>query len=200
MTEIFLRSVFADNLILSFFLGVCTFLAVSRRMDTAVGLGIAMVVVQTITVPLNQLIHGGLLVAGAWAWLGLPQVDLSFLKLLAFIGVIAAMVQVLEMVLDRYFPALYRALGIYLPLITVNCAILGGSLFMAERQYNFAQSVVFGFGGGLGWALAIAALAAIRERLRYADVPAGLRGLGVTFIVTGLMSMAFIAFSGLQLP
>ncbi len=200
MTEIFLRSVFADNLILSFFLGVCTFLAVSRRMDTAVGLGIAMVVVQTITVPLNQLIHGGLLVAGAWAWLGLPQVDLSFLKLLAFIGVIAAMVQVLEMVLDRYFPALYRALGIYLPLITVNCAILGGSLFMAERQYNFAQSVVFGFGGGVGWALAIMALAAIRERLRYADVPAGLRGLGVTFIVTGLMSMAFIAFSGLQLP
>lgn len=200
MTELFLRSVFADNLILSFFLGVCTFLAVSRRMDTAVGLGIAMVVVQTITVPLNQLIHGGLLVAGAWAWLGLPQVDLSFLKLLAFIGVIAAMVQVLEMVLDRYFPALYRALGIYLPLITVNCAILGGSLFMAERQYNFAQSVVFGFGGGVGWALAIMALAAIRERLRYADVPAGLRGLGVTFIVTGLMSMAFIAFSGLQLP
>lgn len=200
MTEIFLRSVFTDNLILSFFLGVCTFLAVSRRMDTAVGLGIAMVVVQTITVPLNQLIHGGLLVAGAWAWLGLPQVDLSFLKLLAFIGVIAAMVQVLEMVLDRYFPALYRALGIYLPLITVNCAILGGSLFMAERQYNFAQSVVFGFGGGVGWALAIMALAAIRERLRYADVPAGLRGLGVTFIVTGLMSMAFIAFSGLQLP
>lgn len=200
MTEIFLRSVFADNLILSFFLGVCTFLAVSRRMDTAVGLGIAMVVVQTITVPLNQLIHGGLLVAGAWAWLGLPQVDLSFLKLLAFIGVIAAMVQVLEMVLDRYFPALYRALGIYLPLITVNCAILGGSLFMAERQYDFAQSVVFGFGGGVGWALAIVALAAIRERLRYADVPAGLRGLGVTFIVTGLMSMAFIAFSGLQLP
>ena len=200
MTEIFLRSVFADNLILSFFLGVCTFLAVSRRMDTAVGLGIAMVVVQTITVPLNQLIHGRLLVAGAWAWLGLPQVDLSFLKLLAFIGVIAAMVQVLEMVLDRYFPALYRALGIYLPLITVNCAILGGSLFMAERQYNFAQSVVFGFGGGVGWALAIMALAAIRERLRYADVPAGLRGLGVTFIVTGLMSMAFIAFSGLQLP
>ena len=200
MTEIFLRSVFADNLILSFFLGVCTFLAVSRRMDTAVGLGIAMVVVQTITVPLNQLIHGGLLVAGAWAWLGLPQVDLSFLKLLVFIGVIAAMVQVLEMVLDRYFPALYRALGIYLPLITVNCAILGGSLFMAERQYDFAQSVVFGFGGGVGWALAIVALAAIRERLRYADVPAGLRGLGVTFIVTGLMSMAFIAFSGLQLP
>ena len=198
MTELFLRSVFADNLILSFFLGVCTFLAVSRRVDTAVGLGVAMVVVQTITVPLNQLIHGGLLVAGAWAWLGLPQVDLTFLKLLTFIGVIAAMVQVLEMVLDRYFPALYRALGIYLPLITVNCAILGGSLFMAERQYDFAQSVVFGFGGGVGWALAIMALAAIRERLRYADVPAGLRGLGITFIVTGLMSMAFIAFGGLH--
>jgi Na+-transporting NADH:ubiquinone oxidoreductase subunit E len=200
MTELFLRSVFADNLILSFFLGVCTFLAVSRRVDTAVGLGVAMVVVQTITVPLNQLIHTSALVAGAWAWLGLPEVDLSFLKLLAFIGVIAATVQVLEMVLDRHFPALFRALGIYLPLITVNCAILGGSLFMAERRYDFAQSVVFGLGGGIGWALAIAALAAIRERLRYADVPAGLRGLGVTFIVTGLMSMGFMAFSGVQLP
>ena len=194
MTELFLRSVFADNLILSFFLGVCTFLAVSKRLDTAVGLGIAMIVVQTITVPLNQLLHTGLLVAGAWAWLGLPEVDLSFLKLLAFIGVIAATVQVLEMVLDRHFPALYRALGIYLPLITVNCAILGGSLFMVERRYDFAQSVVFGVGGGIGWALAIVALAAIRERLRYADVPAGLRGLGIAFIVTGLMSMGFMAF------
>ncbi len=200
MTELFLRSVFADNLILSFFLGVCTFLAVSKRLDTAVGLGIAMVVVQTITVPLNQLLHTGLLVTGAWAWLGLPQVDLSFLRLLAFIGVIAATVQVLEMVLDRHFPALYRALGIYLPLITVNCAILGGSLFMAERRYDFVHSVVFGVGGGIGWALAIVALAAIRERLRYADVPAGLRGLGITFIVTGLMSMGFMAFGTVQQP
>lgn len=199
MTEIFLRSLFADNLILSFFLGVCTFLAVSRRMDTAVGLGIAMVVVQTVTVPLNQLIQAHLLSAGAWAWLGLPDVDLGFLKLIAFIGVIAATVQVLEMVLDRHVPALYRALGIYLPLITVNCAILGGSLFMAERRYDLAQSLVFGLGGGIGWALALVALAAIRERLRYADVPPGLRGLGISFIVTGLMSMGFMAF-GQVLP
>ncbi|MFZ2652957.1 MAG: Rnf-Nqr domain containing protein, partial [Burkholderiaceae bacterium] len=160
MTDIFLRSLFADNLILSFFLGVCTFLAVSRSMQTAVGLGIAMIVVQAVTVPLNQLIHQHLLTPGAWAWLGLGDVDLGFLKLIAFIGVIAATVQVLEMVLDRHVPALYRALGIYLPLITVNCAILGGSLFMAERRYDFAQSVVFGLGGGIGWALAIAALAA----------------------------------------
>lgn len=199
MTELFLRSLFADNLILSFFLGVCTFLAVSRRMETAVGLGIAMVVVQTVTVPLNQLIHAHLLSVGAWGWLGLADVDLGFLKLIAFIGVIAATVQVLEMVLDRHVPALYRALGIYLPLITVNCAILGGSLFMAERRYDFAHSVVFGLGGGIGWALAIVALAAIRERLRYADIPQGLRGLGIGFIVTGLMSMGFMAFGGMQL-
>lgn len=198
MTEIFLRSVFADNLILSFFLGVCTFLAVSRRLETAVGLGIAMVVVQTVTVPLNYLIHSRLLSAGAWAWIGLPEVDLGFLKLIAFIGVIAATVQVLEMVLDRHVPVLYRALGIYLPLITVNCAILGASLFMVERRYDFAQSLVFGVGSGIGWALAIAALAAIRERLRYADIPKGLRGLGVSFIVTGLMSMGFMAFGGVK--
>jgi len=200
MSEILLRSVFADNLILSFFLGVCTFLAVSRRLETAIGLGIAMIVVQTVTVPLNQLIHQHLLIAGAWAWLGLPEVDLGFLKLIAFIAVIAATVQVLEMVLDRHVPLLYRALGIYLPLITVNCAILGASLFMAERRYDLAQSVVFGLGSGVGWALAIAALAAIRERLRYADIPAGLRGLGVSFIVTGLMSMGFMAFGGMKLP
>ena len=198
MTDLFLRSVFADNLILSFFLGVCTFLAVSRRMETAVGLGIAMVVVQTVTVPLNQLIQTHLLSAGSWAWLGLPDVDLGFLKLMAFIGVIAATVQVLEMVLDRHVPKLYRALGIYLPLITVNCAILGGSLFMAERRYGLGQSVVFALGSGIGWALAIMALAAIRERLRYADVPQGLRGLGISFIVTGLMSMGFMAFGGIQ--
>ena len=200
MTDLLLTAVFADNLILSFFLGVCTFLAVSKTVETAVGLGIAVIVVLTITTPLNYLIFTYLLSDGAWAWAGLPEVDLTFLRLIAFIGVIAAMVQILEMTLDRYVPALYRALGIFLPLITVNCAILAGSLFMVERNYDFAESVVFGFGAGLGWALAIAALAAIRERLRYADVPPGLRGLGITFVVTGLMSMGFTAFGGLSLP
>lgn len=200
MTDLLLTAVFADNLILSFFLGVCTFLAVSRTVETAFGLGVAVVVVLTITTPLNYLIFRYFLADGAWDWAGLGEVDLSFLKLIAFIGVIAAMVQILEMTLDRYAPALYRALGIYLPLITVNCAILAGSLFMVERQYDLGQSLVFGFGSGLGWALAIVALAAIRERLRYADVPAGLRGLGITFIVTGLMSMGFTAFAGLSLP
>ncbi|MDP1731717.1 MAG: NADH:ubiquinone reductase (Na(+)-transporting) subunit E [Devosia sp.] len=200
MTELFLRSVFSENLALSFFLGICTFLAVSKRVETAVGLGIALIVVQTVTVPVNYLIFSYLLDDGAWGWLGLVDVDLRFLKLIAFIGVIAAMVQVLEMVLDRHVPTLYRALGIYLPLITVNCAILGGSLFMVERNYDFAQSVVFGLGSGVGWALAIAALAAIRERLEYADIPAGLRGLGMAFIVTGLMSMGFTAFGGVHLP
>ncbi|MBB4052141.1 Na+-transporting NADH:ubiquinone oxidoreductase subunit E [Devosia subaequoris] len=199
MIDLFVRSIFADNLILSFFLGVCTFLAVSKRLDTAVGLGIAVIVVQTITVPLNYLILWRLLAPNAWDWLGLGGVDLTFLSLIAFIGVIAAVVQILEMVLDRFVPALYRALGIFLPLITVNCAILGGSLFMAQRDYNFAESVVFGLGGGIGWALAIMGLAAIRERLNYADIPAGLRGLGMAFIVTGLMSMGFTAFSGVQL-
>lgn len=200
MIELFLRSIFADNLILSFFLGVCTFLAVSQRVETAVGLGIALIVVQTISVPLNYLIYAYLLSAGAWSWLGLPDVDLSFLRLIAFIGVIAAMVQVLEMVLDRHVPTLHRAMGIYLPLITVNCAILGGSLFMAERRYGFGEAFVFGLGSGIGWALAIAALAAIRQRLAYADVPEGLRGLGMAFIVTGLMSMGFTAFGVVQLP
>lgn len=199
MIDLFLRSIFADNLILSFFLGVCTFLAVSKRLETAFGLGIALIVVQTITVPLNHLILARLLEPGAWSWLGLGDVDLTFLSLIAFIGVIAATVQILELVLDRFVPTLYRALGIYLPLITVNCAILGGSLFMAERDYSFSESVVFGFGGGIGWALAIMGLAAIRERLNYADVPAGLRGLGMAFIVTGLMSMGFTAFAGVQL-
>lgn len=200
MTGLFLTAVFADNLILSFFLGVCTFLAVSKTVETAFGLGVAVVAVLTITTPLNHLIFRYLLADGAWGWAGLGDVDLSFLKLIAFIGVIAAMVQILEMALDRYMPALYRALGIYLPLITVNCAILGGSLFMVERDYDLAESAVFGFGSGLGWALAIVALAAIRERLKYADVPPGLRGLGITFIVTGLMSMGFTAFGGLTLP
>ena len=200
MTDLFLQAVFADNLILSFFLGVCTFLATSKTVETAAGLGLAVIVVLGLTTPINNLIFNGLLADGAWAWAGLGDVDLSFLRLIAFIGVIAAMVQILEMALYRFVPALYRALGIFLPLITVNCAILGGSLFMVERQYSFTESVVFGFGSGAGWALAIVALAAIRERLKYADVPAGLRGLGITFIVTGLMSMGFTAFGGLSLP
>jgi Na+-transporting NADH:ubiquinone oxidoreductase subunit E len=200
MTELFLRAVFADNMILSLFLGMCTFLAVSRSVETALGLGAAVIVVMTVTVPVNQLILTRLLSEGAWTWAGLPDVDLSFLRLIAFIGVIAAMVQVLEMALDRFAPGLYRALGIFLPLITVNCAILAGSLFMAERSYTLTESTVFGFGAGLGWALAIAALAAIRERLAYADVPKGLQGLGITFVVTGLMSMGFTAFGSLAAP
>ncbi|MCO4843004.1 MAG: NADH:ubiquinone reductase (Na(+)-transporting) subunit E [Yoonia sp.] len=200
MIEIFLRSVFQENLALTFFLGVCTFLAVSKRVETALGLGAAMIVVQSLTVPINHLIFQGLLVEGAWAWVGLPEIDLTYLKLISFIGVIAATVQILEMTLDRYAPALHRSLGVFLPLITVNCAILGGSLFMVERRYDLPESLVYGIGSGVGWALAIVAFAAIRERLRYADVPEGLRGLGVAFIVTGLMSMGFSAFVGVSLP
>lgn len=196
MIDLFLRSIFAENLALSFFLGMCTFLAISKRVETALGLGVALIVVQTITVPLNYLIFAYLLRPETWAALGLGAIDLTFLNLIAFIGVIAAMVQILEMVLDRFVPALYRALGIYLPLITVNCAILGGSLFMVERGYDFPESVVFGIGGGVGWALAIVALAAIRERMNYAHIPAGLRGLGMAFILTGLLSMGFTAFAG----
>ena len=196
MSELLIRAIFAENLALAYFLGVCTFLAVSQRFETAVGLGLAVIAVQTITVPVNNVIFNGLLIDGAWDWLGLPGVDLSFLKLIAFIGVIAAMVQILEMTLDRYVPALYRALGIFLPLITVNCAILGGSLFMVERQYGFGESVVYGFGSGTGWALAIVTFAAIRERLKYSDMPQGLRGLGSAFLVTGLMSLGFAAFAG----
>lgn len=197
--SLFVRSVFVENLALAFFLGMCTFLAVSKKIATAIGLGAAVIVVQTITVPTNNLIYNFLLRDGAWAWAGFPEVDLSFLGLISYIGVIAAMVQILEMTLDRYFPALYNALGIFLPLITVNCAILGGSLFMVERDYNFSESVVFGFGTGFGWALAITALAGIREKLKYSDVPDGLQGLGITFITAGLMSLGFMAFSGIQL-
>lgn len=196
MSDLLLAAIFQENLALSFFLGVCTFLAVSERFETAVGLGIAVVAVQTLTVPLNNLIFNGLLVEGAWGFLGLPEMDLTYLKLIAFIGVIAAFVQVLEMVLDRYVPVLYNALGVFLPLITVNCAILGGSLFMVERQYDFGESIVYGFGSGFGWALAVIAFAAIRERLKYANIPAGLQGLGIAFIVTGLMSLGFSAFAG----
>jgi Na+-transporting NADH:ubiquinone oxidoreductase subunit E len=197
--SLFIRAVFVENIALAFFLGMCTFLAVSQRVETALGLGIAVVVVQTITVPANNLLNHYLLQDGALAWAGLPDVDLSFLGLITYIGVIAAMVQILEMALDKFFPALYNALGIFLPLITVNCAILGGSLFMVERNYDFAESVVFGLGSGLGFALAIVALAGIREKLKYSDVPDGLQGLGITFITAGLMSMAFMAFSGIQL-
>jgi Na+-transporting NADH:ubiquinone oxidoreductase subunit E len=193
------KAVFVENLALAFFLGMCTFLAVSKKIETALGLGIAVVVVQTITVPVNSLIHQHLLQQGALAWLGLPELDLSFLGLITYIGVIAAMVQMLEMLLDRYFPALYQALGIFLPLITVNCAILGGSLFMVERGYNLTESTVYGFGTGVGWALALVLLAGIREKLKYSDVPNGLQGLGITFMTTGLMAMAFMSFSGIQL-
>ncbi len=200
MIELFLTAIFAENLILVFFLGMCTFLAVSQRVETAAGLGVAVIVVQTITVPVNHLIFQGFLIEGAWSWLGLPEVDLTYLRLIAFIGVIAAMVQILEMTLDRFAPALYRALGIFLPLITVNCAILGGSLFMVERDYTLAESAVYGVGSGVGWALAILLFAAIRERLRYSDMPEGLQGLGSAFLVAGLMSLGFSAFAGLGTP
>ena len=198
MIELLFKSVFEENLALSFFLGMCTFLAVSKRVDTALGLGLALIVVQSLSVPLNYLIQQWLLVEGAWAWIGLHEVDLSYLKLIVFIGVIAAMVQILEMTLDRYAPVLHRNLGIFLPLITVNCAILGGSLFMVERRYDLGQSVAYGFGSGVGWALAIVAFAAIRERLRYSDLPTGLNGLGIAFIVTGLMSLGFSALAGVR--
>jgi Na+-transporting NADH:ubiquinone oxidoreductase subunit E len=197
--SLLIRSIFIENIALAFFLGMCTFLAVSKKVDTAIGLGIAVIVVQTITVPANNLIYQYLLKEGALSWLGLSETDLTFIGLICYIGVIAAMVQILEMVLDRYVPALYNALGVFLPLITVNCAILGGSLFMVERDYNFTESIVFGFGSGAGWALALVALAGIREKMKYADVPPGLRGLGITFMIAGLMAMAFMAFSGIQL-
>jgi Na+-transporting NADH:ubiquinone oxidoreductase subunit E len=197
--SLFVRSIFVENLALSFFLGMCTFLAISKRIETAIGLGAAVIVVQAITVPANNLIFQYLLRDGALAWAGLPDVDLSFLGLISYIGVIAAIVQILEMLLDRYFSSLYNALGIFLPLITVNCAILAGSLFMVERSYSFGESVVFGFGSGIGWALALVGLASIREKLKYSDVPAGLQGLGITFIIGGLMSMVFMSFSGIQL-
>ncbi|MBQ79876.1 MAG: NADH:ubiquinone reductase (Na(+)-transporting) subunit E [Planctomycetaceae bacterium] len=197
--SIIIKAMFIENLALSFFLGMCTFLAVSKNVKTAVGLGIAVVAIQSITVPANNLIYRYFLKDGALSWAGIPESNLEFLGLISYIGVIAAMVQILEMTLDKYFPALHSALGIFLPLITVNCAILGGSLFMVERDYNFIQSIEFGVGSGLGWALAIAALAGIREKLKYSDVPPGLRGLGATFMIVGLMAMAFMAFGGIQL-
>ena len=197
--DILVQSIFLENLALAFFLGMCTFLAVSQKVETALGLGIAVVVVQTITVPVNCLLYTYVLKEGALAWAGLPNLSLEFLALISFIGVIAAMVQILEMTLDRFVPSLYNALGIFLPLITVNCAILGGSLFMVERDYTVADSTVFGFGSGVGWALAIVLLAAVREKCRYSDVPKGLCGLGITFITVGLMALAFMCFSGISL-
>lgn len=197
--SLLIKSIFLENMALAFFLGMCTFLAVSKRLETAVGLGIAVIIVQTLTVPFNNLIYRYLLREGALSWLGLGQVDLTFLGLITYIGVIAAMVQILEMILDRFAPKLYHALGIFLPLITVNCVILAGSLFMVERNYTLGESVIFGFGSGTGWALAIMALAGIREKMKYSNVPAGLRGLGITFITAGLMAIAFMLFSGIQL-
>jgi Na+-transporting NADH:ubiquinone oxidoreductase subunit E len=194
-----IKALFVENLALSFFLGMCTFLAISKKVETSFGLGVAVIAVQTITVPINNLLYNYLLKPGALSWAGLPEVDLSFLSLIVFIGMIAAIVQILEMFLDRYVPALYNALGIFLPLITVNCAILGGTLFMMERAYTFPESVVYGLSSGAGWALAIVLLAAIREKLKYSDVPDGLQGLGITFLTSGLIAMAFMAFSGIQL-
>lgn len=199
LLSIFIRTVFIENMALAFFLGMCTFLAISKKISAAFGLGIAVIVVQVITVPVNNLIYTYVLADGALAWAGLPEVDLSFLGLVTYIGVIAALVQILEMFLDKFVPALYNALGVFLPLITVNCAILGSSLFMVERDYNFAESVAFGAGSGVGWALAITALAGIREKMKYSDVPEGLRGLGITFITVGLMSLGFMSFGGIDL-
>ncbi len=194
--DIALTAMLVENLALVFLLGMCTYLAVSKRVETAIGLGIAVVAVQTLTVPLNNAIYQLLLAPGALGWAGLPELDLSFMRLVAFIGVIAATVQILDVVLDRYAPALQQSLGIYLPLLTVNCAILGGTLFMVQRSYTFAESVAYGFGSGTGWAVAIVLFAALRERTRHSDVPAGLEGLGLAFIITGLLAFGFAGLSG----
>jgi Na+-transporting NADH:ubiquinone oxidoreductase subunit E len=199
LIDIFIRAVLIENLALAFFLGMCTFLAVSKQIKTTLGLGVAVIVVESISVPLNNLIYQYLLRDGALAWAGLGHLDFSFLGLITYIGVIAALVQILEMVLSRFLPSLYHAMGIFLPLLTVNCAILGASLFMVQRDYNFAESVAYGFGVGLGWAVAIVALAGLREKMRYSDVPDGLRGLGITFVTAGLMSLAFLGISGIEL-
>ncbi len=199
LVSIFLNSVFVGNILLAYFLGMCSFLAISRNLDTAIGLGCAVTFVLTITAPVNWLVFHYLLAPGAMAWAGFPGVDLSFLKFIIFIAVIAAIVQALEMIIDRYSPPLYMALGVFLPLIAVNCAILGTSLFMVERNYNFIESVVFGLSSGIGWLLAIVTMAGIRQKLRYADVPEGLEGFGISMIIAGLMAMAFMLFSGITL-
>ncbi len=208
--SIFLTAVFIENLALAFFLGMCTFLAISKNVKTALGLGVAVIVIEGITIPANQVIYSLLLKKGALSWinsigiiptgtLDFSTVDISFLSIIIYIGLRSGLYQILEMFLDKYVPVLYNALGIFLPLITVNCAILGGSLFMSERSYNFTESVVYGLGCGIGWALALAALAGIREKLKYSDVPPPLRGLGITFITVGLMALAFMSFGGIQL-
>ena len=199
LLSIAVKAIFVENLALSFFLGMCTFIAVSKKVATAIGLGVSVIIVQAITVPTNNLILTNLLQPGALAWAGLEDVDLTFLGLISYIGVIAAMVQILEMVLDKYFPPLYNALGVFLPLITVNCAILGGSLLMVERDYTLAESATYGVSSGFGWALAIVAMAGVREKLKYSDIPDGLQGLGITFITAGLMSLAFMSFGGIKL-
>ncbi|MCY0985500.1 NADH:ubiquinone reductase (Na(+)-transporting) subunit E [Nannocystis sp. ILAH1] len=195
------KSIFVENMALAFFLGMCSFLAVSKKVETALGLGVAVVFVLAVCVPLNQLIIVSLLKEGALAWIhpSFATVDLTFLSFLVQIGSIAAVVQVVEMAVDRYAPALYNALGVFLPLIAVNCAIMGASLFMEQREYSLGEAAVFGLGSGIGWAMAIVALAALREKMRYSNVPEGLRGLGIAFILTGLMAIGFLAFSGIQL-
>jgi Na+-transporting NADH:ubiquinone oxidoreductase subunit E len=196
---IFIRSVFIENLALAYFLGMCTFLAVSKQIKTALGLGVAVIVVEGLSVPLNNVIYNQLLKGGALEWLGLGDLDFSFLGLLSYIAVIAAMIQILEIVLNRFFPALFNTLGIYLPLLTVNCAILGASLFMVQREYTFIESTAYGLGAGTGWALAIVALAGLREKMKYCDIPDGLQGVGITFVTTGVIALAFMAIAGIQI-
>ena len=197
--NLFITAVFVENIALAYFLGMCTFLAISKNVKAAGGLGMAVIAVLTITVPINNFIYMNFLKPGALAWMGIPNSDLEFVGLITYIGIIAAVIQILEMLLDKYVPALYNALGSFLPLITVNCAILGASLFMVERTYNFTECLVYGFGAGAGWALAILALAGVRERLKYADIPEGLQGLGITFITVGLMCFGFMSFGGIIL-
>lgn len=197
--SLLIKSIFVENILLAYFLGMCSFLAVSKKVETSIGMGLAVIFVLTITAPVNWALHYYFLEEGALAWTGLPDIDLSYLNFIAFIAVIAAMVQLVEMIMDRFLPGLYLSLGIFLPLIAVNCAILGGSLFLVEREYTLGESTVFGIGSGLGFFLAIASIAAIRHKLRYSNVPKGLRGLGITMLLTGLLSMAFMAFSGIDL-
>lgn len=199
LLSLFVKSVFIENMALAFFLGMCSFMAMSKKIKAAIGLGIAVIVVQVLTVPANNLILTYLLKEDALAWAGITGIDLTFLSFISFIGVIAAIVQIMEMVMDKYMPALYNALGVFLPLITVNCVIMAGSLFMQERDYNFSESVVYGFGSGAGWAIAIVVLACLKEKMKYSDVPEGLRGLGITFITVGLMSLGFMSFGGISL-
>jgi Na+-transporting NADH:ubiquinone oxidoreductase subunit E len=199
LISIFVDSVFVGNILLAYFLGMCSYLSVSKNLQTSFGLGMAVIFVLAITTPANWMVYNYLLAPGALSWAGLPETDLRYLKLVLFIAVIAGMVQLVEMIIDRYSQALYNALGVFLPLITVNCAILGASLFMVERRYTFSESVVYGVGSGIGWMLAIVSMATIMQKLRYADVPKGLEGFGIRMIVTGLMAMAFMLFSGITL-